>query len=243
MSIIGSGVTLNAHGVLPPLFVYTKTGNNIVSAACHGNNLSLFGFAGQSYLTSVDLTDATVRTIEEYAFYQCTNLSNITLPNTIRNIKYRAFGQCTNLQLTTLPSSLITLGEQSFASSGISITELPASISSLSNQVFLNCTNISGRFDCSKTTISYFPYGCFSGTNITELIMPATWTTSSYSIIGNTLLSVTSYAVNPPRITVSTYKTLGNSLTSVYVPSQSVDAYKAADGWKTYASIISAIPT
>ena len=28
----------------------------------------------------------------------------------------------------------------------------------------------------------------------------------------------------------------------IYVPSNLVDTYKAADGWKTYASIIEAIP-
>lgn len=34
-----------------------------------------------------------------------------------------------------------------------------------------------------------------------------------------------------------------NSLANIYVPAQSVDAYKSADGWSNYASKISAIPT
>lgn len=42
--------------------------------------------------------------------------------------------------------------------------------------------------------------------------------------------------ITPPQIGDDLFSTLSNS--SIYVPSESVDAYKSADGWKSYATKI-----
>lgn len=53
------------------------------------------------------------------------------------------------------------------------------------------------------------------------------------------LISITSENINPPILGASTFS--GTPLENIYVPSESVDAYKTAEGWSTYASKISAI--
>ena len=55
------------------------------------------------------------------------------------------------------------------------------------------------------------------------------------------LETLTILAAVPPSLD-STALGGTTSLTDIYVPSDSVNAYKAADGWSNYASKITAIP-
>jgi hypothetical protein len=53
------------------------------------------------------------------------------------------------------------------------------------------------------------------------------------------LTSATITAVNPPTLGTNTFTSTNNC--PIYVPSGSVDAYKAASGWSDYTSRIQAI--
>ena len=55
------------------------------------------------------------------------------------------------------------------------------------------------------------------------------------------LTSVTCLAENPPEL--GDTAAFFNSTCPIYVPSGSVNAYKSATNWSTYASRIKAIPT
>ena len=52
-----------------------------------------------------------LKVIEEYAFYKCSNLKNIKLPNNIININKHAFNGCSELLLSELPNNLKIIGE------------------------------------------------------------------------------------------------------------------------------------
>ena len=56
------------------------------------------------------------------------------------------------------------------------------------------------------------------------------------------LESVTVNATNPPTLGSSIFRYV-TSAYKIYVPSESVDTYKAASGWSSFASRIQAIPT
>lgn len=55
------------------------------------------------------------------------------------------------------------------------------------------------------------------------------------------LTSVTVKATTPPTLGSDVFSGTHSSLV-IYVPAESVDAYKAASGWSTYADKIQAIP-
>lgn len=57
----------------------------------------------------------------------------------------------------------------------------------------------------------------------------------------NSLTSVTVLATTPPTLGTDAFSDTHSSL-KIYVPSGSVNAYKAASGWSDYASKIQAIP-
>jgi len=54
------------------------------------------------------------------------------------------------------------------------------------------------------------------------------------------LVSITVNATTPPTLGDSAFYHTADRL-RIYVPSESVEAYKTADGWRNYASIIQAI--
>lgn len=58
----------------------------------------------------------------------------------------------------------------------------------------------------------------------------------------NSLTSITCLATTPPSIEGESQAFYGTNNCPIYVPSGSVNAYKAASGWSDYASRIQAIP-
>ena len=80
-------------------------------------------------------------------------------------------------------------------------------------------------------------------TSLTSITIP-----NSITSIGNnafyycsSLTSVTVKATTPPTLGYITFYGVSQNLV-IYVPAESVDAYKAANNWSTYADKIQAIP-
>ncbi len=65
-----------------------------------------FSYFGNTY---------TVTSIAESAFYFCTGLTGITIPNAVTSIGNSAFANCTSLSSITIPSSVTSIGERVFA--------------------------------------------------------------------------------------------------------------------------------
>lgn len=53
--------------------------------------------------------------IEEWAFYGCTSLQSIVIPNSVTEIGMRAFSGCTSLQSIVIPDSVTQIGESAFS--------------------------------------------------------------------------------------------------------------------------------
>ena len=55
-----------------------------------------------------------VTSIGDQAFYNCTGLTSVTLPNSITEIGNNAFYGCTGLTNVTIPNSVTSIGEEAF---------------------------------------------------------------------------------------------------------------------------------
>ncbi len=55
-----------------------------------------------------------VTSIRNYAFYYCTGLTSITIPNSVTSIGERAFYNCSGLTSATIPNSVTSIGEYAF---------------------------------------------------------------------------------------------------------------------------------
>ena len=56
-----------------------------------------------------------LRIIEDYAFWNCESLYDITLPDGLTSIGDTAFGACPNLKSVTIPASVLSIGDGAFA--------------------------------------------------------------------------------------------------------------------------------
>lgn len=170
-------------------------------------------FSGWTNLTSVTISSA-VRYIRPYAFRYCSNLANVTIPDDLREIGHNVFHGCTSLVSVTLPSGLTSLGDMVFLDcTGLTSVNIPEGLSKIPQHTFNKC------YSLSAMTI---PSG------ITEIAYEAFYKCSG-------LTSVTVLATTPP--------TLGNSVfdfttCQIFVPCDSVEAYKSAPNWSNYASRI-----
>ena len=105
-----------------------------------------------------------VTNIGDYAFYECTSISNIDLPESLTSIGDGAFSCCYSLSKIDLPRLLMNIGEGAFSSCNFSSINLPESLTSISDYMFDNCANLSSIvIPVSCTNIGEWAFGdCYS---------------------------------------------------------------------------------
>ena len=82
----------------------------------------------------------TVTSIYERAFYYCSGLSGITIPNSVTSIGQSAFEGCSALSGITIPNSVTNIGILAFRGCrGLSSITIPNSVTSIGNMAFEGC--------------------------------------------------------------------------------------------------------
>ena len=111
-----------------------------------------------------------VTRIGDSAFYGCTSLTSVTIPDSVTSIGYRAFYNCDSLTSVTIPDSVTSIGDSVFSScySLTSIT-IPDSVTSIGEYAFEGCSKLTSiTIPDSVTSIGNNAfYYCTSLTNIT----------------------------------------------------------------------------
>lgn len=111
-----------------------------------------------------------VKIINESAFYGCSTITAVTMPEGLVRIKYRAFGDCTNLTSVTFPDSLTTIDNTVFlgCTSLVSIS-IPDSVNDIGGRIFEGCVNLTSvNLSANMTTLGFDTfYDCTSLTSVT----------------------------------------------------------------------------
>lgn len=81
--------------------------------------------------------------IGEKAFYRCSGLASVSLPNTVIEIKQQSFSGCSEMENIYLNTNLQKIGDAAFSDcSSVSRIVLPNSISDVGNNAFSNCSHL-----------------------------------------------------------------------------------------------------
>ena len=132
--------------------------------------------------------------IGTYCFSYCSLLASVTMPDSVKVISSNAFLNCVSLTELTLGSGVESIQGYSFASSGITKLELPASLTSIAAD---GCRVGGSLTDviCHATTPPTAGTNIFAGdTNLTSIYVPdasvsayqsaTNWTTYASKIKG-----------------------------------------------------------
>ena len=99
-------------------------------------------FFGCTSLTSITIPNS-AKSINDYVFASCTGLKSFSIPDSVTSIGYYAFGDCIDLTSVTIPNNVTSIDEFAFrnCSSLISIV-IPDGVQSISDYVFIDCSGL-----------------------------------------------------------------------------------------------------
>ncbi len=188
--------------------------------------------------------------IEQEAFHCCTGLTSVKLPEGLSIIYSSAFQSCTGLTAITIPASVINIYASAFAYcynlALIKVEEGNTTYDSRDNCNAIVWTAVNELVIACKNTIipntvTSIGNGAFENCeSITSLTIPASVSSiKGWGLSGlDALQDLYCLAEALPKTTSSSfgYTPIGN--VTLHVPAASVDAYKAAEPWSGFKSIV-----
>ncbi len=102
--------------------------------------------------------------IGNYAFYDCSGLTSLTLPAGITKIGDGTFYGCRGLTSLTLPAGITSIGAGAFGGcSGLTSLTLPAGITSIGDRAFRDCSGLTSIYVYAEKVPEIGRYYVFEG--------------------------------------------------------------------------------
>lgn len=164
-----------------------------------------------------------VRTIAKSAFDRCPYLANVEFSASVDSIGLSAFANCASLENVNLPAGLRNISAGAFSGCALKTLVVPDNVSVIDNQAFMNNTYLKEITLPASLKMLYLQVfaGCPSIETVTvNATTPPTFFSASSSIPLNDF--------NREIYTTA----------NLYVPEESLAAYKAAYGWKQFKNIL-----
>ena len=169
------------------------------------------------------------------------NVTGVTLDNRTTEIQPGAFCFCDNINFITIPERVTSIGDSTFRQCGLDVIAIPDNVTSIGDYAFSGCVTLARVNFGDNSQLTSISDSAFSRCgNLTSITIPSSvtsigdWAFSSCS----RLTRITINATTPPTLGSNA---IPSNVTKIYVPAESVEAYKEANGWSRYKSKISAI--
>ena len=111
----------------------------LVTKLKEDGTLKVTGYAGYDteYVIPAEINGKKITEIGMTAFYECTSLTKVTIPDGITSIGVEAFNRCTSLTDIVLPDSLTNIGNGAFANcTSLKSVTIPAGVTNIGEYAF-----------------------------------------------------------------------------------------------------------
>ncbi|MGN0062568.1 MAG: leucine-rich repeat domain-containing protein [Alloprevotella sp.] len=204
-----------------------------------------------------------VMSIGDHAFYRCSGLTSVTIPNSVTSIGVGAFSGCYRLTSVTIPNSVTSIGSYAFYNCyGLTSFTIPNSVTSIGSGAFELCYGLTsvtipnsvtsigvGAFEgCSSLTSVAIPNSvtsigssAFSGcSGLTSVTIPNSVTIIWDYAFANCseLLDVYCYAEKVPSTQSDAFDGSYPEYATLHVLDASIDSYKATAPWSSFGKIV-----
>lgn len=231
VTVIGSNVLGDANHI-----------NQNVTSVVIPNSVTIIeeeAFRYCSKMTSVYI-GRSVTVIGDYAFAQ-TSLTNITIPRNVSLCGTQVFAYCENLKEVVFEtgSQLQATGWGMFYNCyNLQGVIIPSNIMILNGTTFANCSSLkSVIFEEGSRLDTIRQQAFFNCRALRDIIIPESVSAIDDNVFYNCSLStITALAITPPRVPSDIFANA--TISKIFVPQESVGAYKTAFGWENYANKI-----
>lgn len=221
-----------SDGYLSYFFGGDSYEDNIVPVAIKnvtvmGGEIGKGAFYRCTGLTSIKIPDE-LKSIPSNAFYGCSGLTSIALPDGVTSIGDYAFQYCSSLTSITIPDSVTSMGNGVFSGcGGLANVEIGAGITNIENYAFCNCDNLVSV--TIPNSVMRIGYGAFAGCGSLTIITIPDSVTSICGDAFSDCSSLTSITI-PDSVMSIGHATFYNcsSLTSITIPDSVTDIGSSA---------------
>ena len=145
-------VSGGAVGAVP--FVDTAVTVSAAETTADGNftyednddgGITITGYTGSDteVVIPTKIDGNSVKTIGDEAFYDCSSLTSVTIPDSVTSIGEGAFDYCEGLTDVTIPDSVTSIGSSAFfGCSSLTSVTIPDSVTSIGDWAFYKCSNL-----------------------------------------------------------------------------------------------------
>ena len=200
-------------------------------------------FWGCTNLTSITIPNS-ITSIGSWAFETCQSLTSITIPNSVTSIGEAAFWNCSSLASITIPNSVTSIGQYTFNDCyGLTSFEIPNSVTSIGNSAFNSCSGLTSiEIPNSVTSIGERAFSDCSG--LTSVVIPNSVTSiESYAFYECSSLTSITIPNSVTSIGESAFEGC-SSITSITIPNSVTsigsNAFYKCEGLKSITSLIPA---
>jgi hypothetical protein len=107
--------------------------------------LTITGYTGSGGVVTIPgmINGLPVTAIGERAFYSCTNLTRVTIPDSVTKMGEGVFEACSALTHVTISKSVASIGDRVFADCySLCDVEIPRGVTNIGHEAFFSCASL-----------------------------------------------------------------------------------------------------
>lgn len=192
-----------------------------------------------SELTSIEIPNS-VTILDHDAFYGCSGLASVEIPNSVKIIGFQAFHGCSGLTTVKIPNSVIAIYLSAFTGcSGLTSVEIPNSVIAIGGGVFDGCSKLSSiEIPNSITKIHYYTFSRCTSLALIE-IPNSVASIEVYAFEGCTgVTDVYCWAEDVPVTGNDVFLNASIASATLHVLESSIEAYKTTAPWSGFGKIV-----